>query len=95
MQIQFDKEDQMMIRNALRKLVSKYLDGYWRMKDERREYAEEFCAGAYALGVDGVNIPLEYGGAGYKITEASIVLEELSASNGGLLAAGAAQASFF
>jgi len=85
----------MMIRKAVRELVSKYPPEYWRRKDEMREYPEEFVQELMRAGWMGVNIPTEYGGAGYKITEASIVLEELSSSPGGLDASGAAHASFF
>ncbi|GBC69845.1 Acyl-CoA dehydrogenase fadE12 [archaeon HR01] len=95
MYTQAQTEEHMMIRKAVRELASKYPPEYWRMKDERREYPEEFIRELMREGWMGVNIPAEYGGAGYKITEASIVLEELSATSGGLSASGAAHASFF
>ncbi len=89
------QDEHQMIRKAVRELLARFPPEYWRVKDERREYPTEFVNELMRAGWMGVNIPAEYGGAGYGITEASIVLEELSASNGGLSAAGAAHASFF
>jgi acyl-CoA dehydrogenase len=88
-------DDRQIIRRAIRDLLARFPPEYWRVKDERREYPTEFVDELMRAGWMGVNIPAEYGGGGYGITEASIVLEELSASNGGLSAAGAAHASFF
>ncbi|MCS6784274.1 MAG: acyl-CoA/acyl-ACP dehydrogenase [Candidatus Caldarchaeum sp.] len=84
-----------MIRRVLREFCARFPLEYWRVKDEKRAYPEEFVQELMQTGWMGINIPIEYGGAGYGITEASIVLEELSASGGGLSAAGAAHASFF
>jgi acyl-CoA dehydrogenase len=86
-------DDRQIIRRAIRDLLARFPPEYWRVKDERREYPTEFVDELMRAGWMGVNIPAEYGGGGYGITEASIVLEELSASNGGLSAAGAAHAS--
>lgn len=88
-------EEHEMIRKSIRELASKFPAEYWRKKDENREYPEEFVRELMNGGWMGVNIPVEYGGAGYNVTEASIVLEELSNTDGGLSAAGAAHATYF
>jgi acyl-CoA dehydrogenase len=95
MQLQTRKDEYQLIRKAIRDLLTRFPPEYWRNKDERREYPIEFVNELMKAGWMGVNIPAEYGGAGYGITEASIVLEELSASPGGLSASGSAHASFF
>jgi alkylation response protein AidB-like acyl-CoA dehydrogenase len=95
MSLQTHKDEHQLIRKAIRDLLARFPSEYWRNKDERREYPTEFVNELMKAGWMGVNIPVGYGGAGYGITEASIVLEELAASGGGLSAAGAAHASFF
>ncbi len=88
-------EEQEMLRKAIQEFAARYPAEYWREKDERREYPSEFVSDLMRSGWMGVNIPQEYGGAGYGVTETSIVLEELARSGGGFEAAGAAHASYF
>lgn len=88
-------EEQQLLRKSIREFAERYPPEYWRRKDEAREYPSEFIQDMMRAGWMGVNIPSEYGGAGYGVTEASIVLEEVTAAGGGLSASGAAHASFF
>jgi acyl-CoA dehydrogenase len=78
------------IRAAVRELCQAYPDAYWRDLDRRRAYPTEFVRVLTDAGWLSVLIPVEYGGAGLGITEASIILEEIN-RNGGNAAAAHAQ----
>ena len=71
-------EDQLQLREEIRKVCQEFSDPYWRGVDVRREYPEAFVDKLTELGWLGVLIPEQYGGAGLGITEASIILEEIN-----------------
>ena len=75
------------IRDAVRALCGRYPDAYWRGLDARGAYPDEFVEALTAAGWLGCLIPVEYGGAGLGMAEASIVLEEVNASGGNAAAA--------
>lgn len=70
------------LRRSIRKICKKYPGSYWRELDEKRAYPEEFVNELTASGYLAVLIPEEYGGAGYGLTEASIILEEINRAGG-------------
>ncbi len=78
------------IRGAVRELCANYADSYWRELDRTRAYPSEFVRALTEAGWLGALIPVEYGGAGLGITEASIILEEIN-RNGGNAATAHAQ----
>jgi acyl-CoA dehydrogenase len=57
-------------------------DEYWRKVDEERAYPESFVQAVTAAGYLGLLIPVQYGGLGLGIAQASIVVEEINASGG-------------
>jgi acyl-CoA dehydrogenase len=75
-------EDHTAIRAAVRELCAAYPDAYWRGLDQTRAYPTEFVRALTDAGWLAVLVPVEYGGAGLGITEASIVLEEINRSGG-------------
>ncbi len=75
-------EEQEAIREAVREICRRFPDTYWREMDARGEYPEEFVRALTEGGWLSILIPVEYGGAGLGITEASIVLEEINRSGG-------------
>lgn len=79
-----------LIRQSIRALCEKFPESYWREKDERNEYPEEFIKTLTDEGWLSVLIPEEYGGAGLGMAEAGIILEEINRS-GGNAGAGHAQ----
>ena len=87
--------DQETIRAAVRELASKFDDQYWMDKDDAHEFPTEFYKAFADGGWLGITIPEEYGGAGMGITEASILLEEVAASGGGMNAASSMHLSIF
>jgi acyl-CoA dehydrogenase len=87
--------DQETIRAAVRELASKFDDQYWMDKDDAHEFPTEFYKAFAEGGWLGITIPEEYGGAGMGITEASILLEEVAGSGGGMNAASSMHLSIF
>ena len=88
-------EDQVTIRKAVAELATKFDDHYWQTKDAEHEFPIEFYNALAEGGWLGITTPEQYGGSGFGITEASILLEEVSASGGGMNAASSIHMSIF
>ncbi|HET9014565.1 MAG TPA: acyl-CoA dehydrogenase family protein [Thermomicrobiaceae bacterium] len=80
------------LRRAVRELCARFPDAYWRKLDEERAYPEEFVRAMTAASFLSALIPEEYGGLGFGVTEASIILEEVNHSGGN---AGACHAQMY
>ncbi|WP_163505956.1 acyl-CoA dehydrogenase family protein [Fodinicola acaciae] len=87
--------DQETIRAAVAELAGRFDDDYWMRKDQEHEFPSEFYDAFARGGWLGVAIPAAYGGHGLGITEASIVLEEVAKSGGGMNAASSIHLSIF
>jgi acyl-CoA dehydrogenase len=68
------------LRDAVRDLCRKFDGEYWRKVDEQRAYPDAFVKALTDAGWLAALIPEEYGGSGLSVTEASIILEEISRS---------------
>ncbi|MFF6989217.1 acyl-CoA dehydrogenase family protein [Streptomyces sp. NPDC010273] len=88
-------EDQETIRKSVAGLLRDYGDQYWMAKDQAHEFPTEFYDTVAGGGWLGIAIPEEYGGHGLGITEASLLLEEVARSGGGMNAASAIHLSIF
>ena len=88
-------EDQQLIRKSVAELVKRFDDQYWMHKDQAHEFPTEFYQAIAGGGWLGITIPEEYGGHGLGITEASLLLEEVSRSGGGMNAASSIHMSIF
>jgi acyl-CoA dehydrogenase len=88
-------EDQAIIRKAVAELAARFDDQYWMEKDLAHEFPAEFYQAFAEAGWLGITTPEKYGGHGFGITEASIVIEEIAASGGGMNAASAVHLSIF
>ena len=88
-------EDQETIRKSVAGLLRDYGDQYWMAKDQAHEFPTEFYDTVAGGGWLGITIPEEYGGDGLGITEASLLLEEVARSGGGMNAASAIHLSIF
>src|ERR1700757_1656424 len=75
-------QEQLQIRDEIRKVCREFPDAYWRDIDKKKEYPEAFVRTLSELGWLAALIPEEYGGTGLGITEASIILEEINHSGG-------------
>jgi acyl-CoA dehydrogenase len=70
------------IRDAVRDLCSQYDSAYWQKVDEARAYPEAFVDALTGAGWMSALIPEEYGGSGLSLTEASVIMEEITKSGG-------------
>src|SRR6266536_436528 len=75
-------QEQLQIREEIRKVCKEFPDAYWREIDRKKDYPEAFVRKLSELGWLAALIPEEYGGTGLGITEASIILEEINHSGG-------------
>ena len=70
------------IRDAIRALCAEFPDEYFRKIDEQRIYPEAFVNALTQAGWLAALIPLEYGGSGLGLTEASVIMEEINRCGG-------------
>ncbi|WP_022884400.1 acyl-CoA dehydrogenase family protein [Glaciibacter superstes] len=70
------------IRRRTRDICAKFPNAYWRALDLEREYPYEFVTALTESKLLASLIPREYGGLGWTLTEASIVMEEINRSGG-------------
>ncbi|HLE66096.1 MAG TPA: acyl-CoA dehydrogenase family protein [Burkholderiales bacterium] len=70
------------IRDAVRALCSTFDSVYWQKIDEARAYPEAFVEALTKAGWMSALIPEEYGGSGLSLTEASVIMEEVTRSGG-------------
>ena len=82
MSIDFTPE-QIQIRDAVERLCSSYGDEYWLARDNDKQFPEDFCQAIADAGFMGIAMPEEYGGSGLGITEAAILMQEISRSGAG------------
>jgi acyl-CoA dehydrogenase len=75
-------QEQLQIRDEIRKVCKEFPDAYWREIDAKKEYPDAFVRKLSELGWLAALIPEEYGGTGLGMTEASMILEEINHSGG-------------
>lgn len=88
-------DDQQLIRKSVAQLMRRFDDRYWMDKDRKHEFPIEFYEAIAHGGWLGITMPEEYGGHGLGITEATLLLEEVARSGGGMNAASAIHLSIF
>ena len=67
-------------RRGIRDVCGRFDSQYWWKVEERSAHPEEFVQALTDAGWLSVLIPVGYGGAGFGITEASVILEEINRS---------------
>jgi acyl-CoA dehydrogenase len=70
------------IREGVRTLCSAYDTRYWRRLDEEKSFPEGFVEAMTKAGWLAAMIPIEYGGSGLGLAEASVILEEVNRCGG-------------
>jgi acyl-CoA dehydrogenase len=73
-----------MIANAAKEIAEDFPPEYWREKDLKEEFGEEFYKAMSNAGITGIIIPERYGGSGQGMTELLIAMEELCANGCGM-----------
>ncbi len=70
------------IRDAIRALCAQFPADYFRQVDEERGYPEAFVNALTEAGWLAALIPVEYGGSGLGLVEASVIMEEINRCGG-------------
>jgi acyl-CoA dehydrogenase len=76
------RENHPELRDAVRELCAQFDSAYWQKIDEQRAYPEAFVDVLTKAGWMSALIPEEYGGSGLSLTEATVIMEEVSRSGG-------------
>jgi len=83
--VDFDlNEDQLAIRDMVREFARKEIAPHGREWDESETFPEGVFAKLGELGMLGILVPEEYGGAGLGYVEYVAILEEIGAADGGV-----------
>ncbi|WCM52729.1 acyl-CoA/acyl-ACP dehydrogenase [Pseudomonas sp. WJP1] len=77
-----NSEELNSIREGVRGLCAGFDSSYWRKIDEEKGFPEAFVKALTEAGWLAAMIPVEYGGSGLGLTEASVILEEVNACGG-------------
>lgn len=77
-------EEQKLIANTAKEVAKGFPPEYWREKELREEFGEEFYKVISKVGFTGIIIPEKYGGSGRGMTELLIAMEELAANGCGM-----------
>jgi len=70
------------LREGVRALCAQFDSAYWQKVDEARVYPEAFVDALTEAGWMAALIPEQYGGSGLSLTEATVIMEEVSRSGG-------------
>ncbi|PHH74560.1 hypothetical protein CDD80_2990 [Ophiocordyceps camponoti-rufipedis] len=80
-------ESQRMVREGVGRICSRFDNAYWRGKDAREEDPHEFHAALAADGWLGIALPEPKGGSGLGVSEATVMMQTVAESGGGMAAA--------
>ncbi|RCI16708.1 hypothetical protein L249_2553 [Ophiocordyceps polyrhachis-furcata BCC 54312] len=80
-------ESQVMVREAVAKVCLTFPPDYWRQKDVKEEDPKEFHAALASNGWLGIALPESHGGSGLGISEATMMMQTVTESGGGMAAA--------
>jgi acyl-CoA dehydrogenase len=87
--------EQEAIRDAIRRVCSRFGDDYWLQRDRSGEFPADFHQALADDGWLGIAMPEEYGGAGLGITEAAIMMQAIAQSGAGFSGASAIHMNIF
>ncbi len=76
------RENHPELRDAVHALCAQFGSDYWQKTDEARAYPEAFVEALTRAGWMSALIPEEYGGSGLSLTDATVIMEEVTRSGG-------------
>ena len=91
----FLSDDRLAIRDAMSKLCTDFDADYWLECDNEGRFPQEFVDAIGSGGWLGVAMPEEYGGSGFGITEASLMMQAVTESGAGFSGASAIHLNVF
>lgn len=87
--------EQLMVRDAISNICSKFPEEYWADHDESGEYPHELHSALAKDGWIGIALPEELGGAGLGISEATMMLQTIAQSGAGIAGAQSIHANVY
>jgi acyl-CoA dehydrogenase len=88
-------EEQEAIKTAVDHICEQFDDDYWLQRDRDGQFPEAFVKAITDGGWLGIAMPVEYGGSGLGITEASILAHAIARSGAGMSGASAVHLNLF
>ncbi|SMH38888.1 acyl-CoA dehydrogenase family protein [Azospirillum agricola] len=88
-------DDQRMICDGIRSVVTRFDDEYWLDHDESGDFPKDFHRAMADAGWLGITMPVEYGGSGLGVTEAALMMREVASHGGAMAAASAVHINLF
>ncbi|MGE0312885.1 MAG: acyl-CoA dehydrogenase family protein [Lautropia sp.] len=88
-------DDHRAIREGVSSVVRRFDDDYWLARDDDGRFPHEFHRAMADAGWLGITMPTEYGGAGLGVTEAMIMMHEVSSHGGAMAAASTVHINLF
>ncbi len=88
-------EEQLAIRDAVKRLCEGFDDEYWSRKERDSEFPHEFHRALAEGGWLGITMPRELGGSGLGVAEAAVMMNALASSGGGAAAMSAIHVNLF
>ena len=88
-------DDHRTIRASVMDLCQKFPPEYWRERDAKGGFPEDFYRAVAENGWLGIAMPVEYGGSGLGITEAAVMMQAIAECGGGLSATSAVHMNIF
>ena len=88
-------DDHRAIREGVRAVVRTFDDDYWLARDDDGAFPREFHRAMAEAGWLGITMPQAYGGSGLGVTEAAIMMHEVSSHGGGMAAASTVHINLF
>ena len=90
-----ENPDHKSVREGVKKVCDAFGDEYWSACDTEKRFPFEFHKAMAENGWLGITMPESLGGAGLGVTEAAIMMHEVSSSAGGYSAASALHLNLF
>src|ERR1700741_5253708 len=87
--------EQQEIRAAVLRMCERFGDEYWVRKDEEGGFPHEFHRAMAEAGWLGIAIPEPYGGSGFGITEAAVLMQAVAETGAGFSGASAIHMNIF
>src|ERR1700761_3820305 len=72
-------DDEQLFRSTVREFAQQTIGPLVRQMDEEQHFSADLLPQLFQLGLMGIEIPVEYGGAGGSFFEAILAVEEISA----------------
>jgi len=88
-------ETRTAIREGVRAVASRFDADYWLARDDDGVFPHDYHRAMAEAGWLGITMPEEYGGSGLGVTEAAIMMHEVSSHGGAMAAASAVHINLF